>query len=68
VLQLGHTQFVVAGDWHRIDLVWDGLHRKSCVADVLVAEDILSSWDASGGGLYIGVGQDYAVDTLFSQA
>jgi hypothetical protein len=57
---------IADGEWHRIGLVSDGSNRTLNVDDVVVAEDIQSGLKAFGGGLYIGVGQDYAAGTFFS--
>jgi len=62
---LSSETVITDGAWHRIDLVWDGLQRKLCVDDDVVAEDT-GAWSNPGGGLYIGVGQDYAAGTFFS--
>jgi len=61
------SETVIAdGQWHRIGLVWDGSHRMLYVDGVTVAQDTLDSLGASAGGLYIGVGKDYALGTFFS--
>jgi hypothetical protein len=57
---------ITDGQWHRIGLVWDGSHRTLCVDGVAVAEDTQSGLEASVGGLYIGVGKNYAAGTFFS--
>ena len=57
---------ITDGQWHRIGLVWDGLHRTLYVDDVTVAEDTQPSLIGSEMGLYIGVGKNNAPDTFFS--
>ena len=46
--------------------MWDGLYRTLCVDDAVVAEDTQDSLEEFFGGLYIGVGKDYATGTFFS--
>ncbi|HUU17302.1 MAG TPA: LamG-like jellyroll fold domain-containing protein [Sedimentisphaerales bacterium] len=48
---------VTDGEWHRIGLVWDGLHRTLYVDDAVVAEDVQDGLEGSGNGLYIGTGK-----------
>lgn len=61
------SEAVVAdGQWHRIALAWDGSHRTLYVDGVAAAQDAQSSLEASGGGLYIGVGKDFAPGTFWS--
>ena len=61
------SQAVIADEqWHRIGLVWDGSQRRLCVDGVAVAEDTLDGLEASVGGLYIGVGNNWAADSFFS--
>ncbi|UCC98036.1 MAG: hypothetical protein JSW66_19580, partial [Phycisphaerales bacterium] len=57
---------IIDGQWHNIGLVWDGSQRTLCVDGVVVAEDTQSSMAASAGGLYIGVGKDFAPGSFFS--
>ena len=57
---------ITDGQWHRIGLVWDGSNRTLCVDGVAAAEDTQSDLTASAGGLYIGVGKDYATGTFWS--
>jgi hypothetical protein len=57
---------ITDGSWHRIGLVWDGLSRKLCVDDVIVAEDVLNGLEASYKGLYIGTGKERQVGTFWS--
>jgi hypothetical protein len=57
---------ITDGQWHRIALVWDGSHRTLCVDGVVAAEDTQTGLEACAGGLYIGVGKDYAPTTFFS--
>jgi hypothetical protein len=44
------------GNWHRIGLVWDGLHRTLYVDDLPVAEDTQATPFPSLGGLHFGTG------------
>jgi len=46
--------------------VWDGSSRTLHVDGVVVAENTESGLAAYGGGLYIGVGKDFAPSTFFS--
>jgi hypothetical protein len=48
---------ITDGDWHRIGLVWDGLHRTLYVDGVVVAEDAQANLEASRNALYIGTGK-----------
>ncbi len=48
---------ITDGNWHRIGLVWDGLHRTLYVDDVAVAEDTQANLESSNNGLYIGTGK-----------
>jgi subtilisin family serine protease len=57
---------ITDGQWHRVALTWDGSYRTLCVDGVVVAQDTQSSLEACAGGLYIGVGKDYAPGTFFS--
>jgi lysophospholipase L1-like esterase len=57
---------ITDGQWHRIGLVWDGSRRMLCVDGVVVAEDMQDGLEDSTGGLYVGVGRDYAPGTFFS--
>ncbi|MHC4521784.1 MAG: LamG-like jellyroll fold domain-containing protein, partial [Planctomycetota bacterium] len=57
---------ITDGLWHRIGLVWDGLHRTLYVDDVAVAQDMQDSLEGSGGGLYMGTGKAMAPGTYFS--
>jgi N-acetylneuraminic acid mutarotase len=52
--------------WHRIGLVWDGLHRTLYVDGVVVAEDTQNELMSSNNGLYIGCGSNSTADTFFS--
>ena len=54
------------GEWHKIGLVWDGLHRTLIVDDMIVAEDTPTGMASSDRGLYIGVGQDFSSGSFFS--
>jgi N-acetylneuraminic acid mutarotase len=57
---------ITDGQWHRIGLVWDGSNRTLCVDGVVVAEDTQNGLGASGGGLYIGAGKDFAPSSFFA--
>jgi hypothetical protein len=57
---------VTDGQWHSVGLVWDGLQRTLCVDGVVVAGDTQSGMAASAGGLYMGVGKDFAPDSFSS--
>jgi N-acetylneuraminic acid mutarotase len=57
---------ITNGQWHRIGLVWDGLHRTLYVDGVAVAEDTQPGLEGSQMGLYIGVDKNYAPGTFFS--
>jgi hypothetical protein len=52
--------------WHRVGLVWDGLNRRLCVDDIVVAEDTQDGLGASGNGMYIGAGKAMESGTFFS--
>jgi hypothetical protein len=56
---------VTDGQWHSIGLMWNGSNRALCVDGAVVAEDTQSGLGASGGGLYIGVGKDFAPNSFF---
>jgi hypothetical protein len=56
---------ITDGRWHRIGLMWNRSNRKLCADGVVVAEDTQSGLEASGGGLYIGVGKDFAPNSFF---
>jgi outer membrane protein assembly factor BamB len=61
------SQIVITdGQWHRIGLVWDGLHRTLYVDDVKAAEDTQANLQDSDGGLYIGTGKNLDSGTFFS--
>ncbi|MHC4145533.1 MAG: LamG-like jellyroll fold domain-containing protein [Planctomycetota bacterium] len=57
---------ITDGLWHRIGLVWDGLHRTLYVDDVAVAEDIQDGLIGSDNGLCIGTGKNMEPGTYFS--
>jgi len=57
---------VTDGAWHRIGLVWDGSYRTLYVDDILAAEDVQDSLEASLGGLYIGTGIEMKSGTYWS--
>jgi hypothetical protein len=57
---------ITDGEWHRIGLVYDGLHRTLCVDDAVVAEDVQDSLEGSGNGLYIGTGKAMEAGTFWS--
>jgi len=63
---LASETILIDGAWHRIGLVWDGSRRMLYADGTVAAEDTPALWSAPGGGLYIGVGQDYAAGTFFS--
>ncbi|MHC4300735.1 MAG: LamG domain-containing protein [Planctomycetota bacterium] len=54
------------GNWHRIGLIWDGLHRTLFVDGVAVAEDTQNGLASPANGFYIGTGKDVAAGTHFS--
>ena len=53
------------GRWHRVGLIWDGVQRKLCVDNAVVAEDIQDDLGGSGNGLYIGVEKSMQPGTYF---
>ena len=57
---------ITDGQWHRIALTWDGSHRTLYVDGIVAAQDTQSNLEACAGGLYIGVGKDYAANSFFS--
>jgi hypothetical protein len=57
---------ITDGNWHRVGLVWDGLHRTLYVDDILVAEDTQNSMKDSDNGLYIGTGKSMEPGTFWS--
>jgi len=63
---LTSSAIITDGAWHRVGLVWDGSNRILYVDDMEVARDTQPALDACAGGLYIGVGKDYAPATFFS--
>ena len=56
---------IADGNWHRIGLVWDGLHRTLCVDDVVIAEDTQNCLETSSDGLYIGCGKNMQPGTYW---
>ena len=61
------SQAVITDDqWHHIGLVWDGSQRMLCADGVVVAEDTPDGLEPSAGGLYIGVGNNWAAGSFFS--
>ncbi|MHC4565287.1 MAG: LamG-like jellyroll fold domain-containing protein [Planctomycetota bacterium] len=54
------------GNWHRIGLVWDGLHRILYVDGAVVAEDTQNNLQSQENGLYIGCGNPMQPGTFFS--
>ncbi len=46
--------------------IWDGLNRRLCVDDGVVAEDTQDSLEGSGNGLYIGTGKAMEPGSFFS--
>lgn len=57
---------ITDGEWHRIGFVSDGANRALYVDGVVAAQDTQTGLKGSGGGLYIGVGENYAAGTFFS--
>jgi N-acetylneuraminic acid mutarotase len=57
---------ITDGQWHRIGLFWDGLHRTLFVDGVTVAEDTQPGLKSSQMGLYIGTGKAMEPGTYFS--
>ncbi len=57
---------VIDGDWHRIGLVWDEIHRTLYVDDMLAAEDTQEGLGIATGGLNIGCGMNSAPGTFWS--
>jgi hypothetical protein len=57
---------ITDGNWHRIGLVWDGLHRKLYVDDLAVAEDTRGSLEISQNILVIGTGKAMKSGTYWS--
>jgi N-acetylneuraminic acid mutarotase len=57
---------ITDGQWHRIGLVWDGLHRTLYVDGVVVAEDTQNELMSSNNSLYIGCGSNSTAGTFFS--
>lgn len=57
---------VTEGNWHRIDLVWDGLYRTLVVDDAVVAEDTQDQLESRAGNFYFGTGSTMATGIFFS--
>jgi hypothetical protein len=58
-LACGYSQAVIKdGQWHHIDLVWDGTSRILCVDDQEVARDTQSGLAVSDNGLMLGAGNN----------
>jgi hypothetical protein len=57
---------ITDGKWHRIGLVWDGLHRRLYVDGVIVAEDTQDGLESSESGLNIGAGKIMQPGTYFT--
>ena len=57
---------ITDGVWHRIGFVWDGSYRTLYVDDILAAEDVQDSIEASVGGLYIGTASGMQSGTYWS--
>ena len=53
------------GNWHRIALVWDRSHRRLCVDDIVVAEDVQDGLENSYKALYIGTDKDRQAGTFW---
>lgn len=61
------SQTIIAdGNWHRIDFVWDGSHRRLYVDSNIVAEDEHNELVGSNGSLYIGCGKSGESGSFFS--
>jgi N-acetylneuraminic acid mutarotase len=54
--------------WHHVGFVWDGSYRALYVDGIEVTKDtaVQNPLKSADGGLYIGVGKDYAAGTFFS--
>jgi Tol biopolymer transport system component len=63
---LGSQAVIVDGGWHRVGLVWDGLHRELYVDDVLVAQDTQETLATSTGKQLIGCGGNSSPGTFFA--
>jgi len=63
---LASQTVVTDGNWHRIGLVWDCLHRTLYVDDIAVAEDTQNDLEGSKNGLYVGCGDPMQSSTFFS--
>jgi len=62
-----HSEAVITdGQWHKIGLAWDGLHRTLIVDGAIVAEDTQPGLEDSQMGLYLGVDKNYTSGTFFS--
>ncbi len=57
---------ITDGNWHRIGLVLDGLHRTLYVDDIAEAEDTLTGLESADAGLYFGAGSTLATSTFWS--
>jgi len=57
---------ITDGEWHRIGLVYDGLHRKLNVDGVTLTEDTLDGLEGSENGLYIGTNKTMEPGTYWS--
>jgi len=56
---------ITDGNWHRIGLVWDGLHRTLYVDDIPIAEDTQKGLSGSAGGLNIGCGTSFEPNSFW---
>lgn len=71
IIDLKTTWDVLMGatdsDWHRIMLVWNGLHRTLYADGVEVAKDLTAQTDLTSatGGLYFGASNTLASTTFF---
>jgi N-acetylneuraminic acid mutarotase len=59
---------ITDGQWHHVGFVWDGSYRVLYVDGIEVAKDTAAQnpLKSADGGLYIGVGKDYAAESFFS--
>lgn len=63
---LDSETIITDGDWHRIGVTWDGLHRRLYVDGAMVAEDTQDDLEGSENGLYIGAGKMMQTETYWS--
>ena len=61
------SEFIITdGAWHRVGLTWDGSSRILYVDDIEVARDTQAGLGSSGGGLYIGAGNNLEAGSFWS--